>query len=228
VNALASGHDEPVVAAQREGFRFGVVVLAAGASTRMGRPKMLLPWGTETILSHALTVWTRLDATQVAVVHAEADPLVKMELDRLQFSAEGRIANPEPARGMFGSILCATHWNGWHNGLTHWVISLGDQPHLDIRTLRSLLGFAAKHPAAICQPVFENRPRHPVILPRRFWCELPATSFAPGVTLRKFLTERSEAISFMESSDPGLAIDIDSPGDYTRAWQLHAERSWPE
>jgi len=224
VSALASGHDEAAVVTQREGFRFGVAVLAAGASTRMGKPKMLLAWGGGTILSHALGVWTELQATQTTVVHAETDILIKMELDRLQFPAESRIANPEPARGMFGSILCAAHWRGWRDGLTHWIISLGDQPHLDIATLRNLLAFAAKRPASICQPVFQNRPRHPVILPRRFWCEVAATPFTPTMTLREFLTERTDAVSFLESSDPGLATDIDTPEDYERARQLSATR----
>jgi CTP:molybdopterin cytidylyltransferase MocA len=38
-------------------FAFGVVILAAGASTRMGTCKLLLPWGEKTILTHLLDQW---------------------------------------------------------------------------------------------------------------------------------------------------------------------------
>jgi CTP:molybdopterin cytidylyltransferase MocA len=44
------------------------------------------------------------------------------------------------------------------------------------------------------------------------------------MTLREFLTERTDAVSFLESSDPGLATDIDTPEDYERARQLSATR----
>src|SRR5437868_5542327 len=133
-------------------FLVTVVLLAAGASSRMGKPKMLLPWGKSTILGHLIEMWKDLGAEQIAVVYAEGDAALNAELDRLGFPAQNRIINPDPARGMFSSIQCAAQWKNWCEGLTHWAIALGDQPHLPSSLLRSLFAFARERPHKICQP----------------------------------------------------------------------------
>src|SRR4051812_8081052 len=98
---------------EAELIKFGVVILAAGASRRMGRPKLLLPWGQTTALGHLLQQWNGTGASQIAVVHAaDAKPLIE-ELDRLDFPLANRIPNPSPENGMFSSIQCAARWAGW-------------------------------------------------------------------------------------------------------------------
>src|SRR5262249_5720441 len=130
----------------------GVVLLAAGASSRMGRPKLLLPWGKTSILGYLIGQWTALGVRQISVVRAAQDEVISAELDRLGFPARNRISNPDPDRGMFSSIQCAAQWPRWEKGLTHWVIALGDQPHLRIETLRTILDFVAEHSKSICIP----------------------------------------------------------------------------
>ena len=131
-------------------LELGVVLLAAGASTRMGRPKMLLPWGDTSVLGHLVTQWRDLGAGQIAVVCAAADQALLTELERLNFPPDQRIANPTPELGMFSSIQCAARWPHWKPALTHWAIVLGDQPHLRCETLHALLDFAAAHSEKIC------------------------------------------------------------------------------
>src|SRR5436305_8040524 len=105
----------------------GVVILAAGASSRMGRPKLLLPWRGTSVIGHLIAQWKKAGAEQIAVVTAAGGEGVHQELDRLEFPNELRILNPTPETGMFGSIQCAACWAGWKEGLSHWVIVLGDQ-----------------------------------------------------------------------------------------------------
>ncbi len=112
----------------------GVVILAAGASSRMGRPKLLLPWGETSVLGHLIGQWQVLQARQITVVHAEGDDALDAELDRLAFVAVHRIANPTAERGMFSSIQCAARWRGWNRELTHWAIVLGVSALLPIRS----------------------------------------------------------------------------------------------
>src|SRR3989442_15619712 len=107
-------------------FSLGVVLLAAGRSRRMGRPKLLLPWGKTSVIGHLIGRWQELGAQQIAVVCAAGEPSIQEELDRLRFSRANRISNPAPERGMFSSIQCAARWFGWEAGLTHWAIVLGD------------------------------------------------------------------------------------------------------
>jgi molybdenum cofactor cytidylyltransferase len=196
----------------------GVVILAAGASSRMGKPKLLLPWGSTSILGHLIQQWQTVGVKQIGVVLAPPDnPAVAAELDRLGFSTANRILNPAPERGMFSSIQCAANWPGWDSRLTHWAIVLGDQPHLQPETLRALLDFSAAHPESVCQPGRGGRQRHPVLLPRGVFERLKNSD---AETLKQFLQSAGSERVLCELEDPGLDFDIDQPADYERAIQL--------
>jgi molybdenum cofactor cytidylyltransferase len=134
-------------------------------------------------------------------------------LDRLNFPHVNRIENPEPERGMFSSIVCAAHWNGWRSDISNWTVVLGDQPHLQTATLRHLLEFSAQNQEAICQPVFGGRTGHPVILPRTVFGELKKTGAA---TLKDFLKLAAPPSVRCPVTDAGLSLDMDTPEDYER------------
>jgi molybdenum cofactor cytidylyltransferase len=202
-------------------FSVGVVILAAGRSARMGRPKLLLPWNKTSVLGHLIEQWRALGAKQIAVVCAPEDLANQAELDRLGFPAQNRIINPAPKRGMFSSIQCAAQWPGWQAALTHWAIVLGDQPHLQPQTLRRVLDFSAAQPAKVCQPARRGHGRHPVLLPETVFRQLAGSTAA---TLKEFLAARPREVNFCEVDDPGLEVDIDRPEDYDKAVELAAKR----
>jgi len=199
----------------------GVLILAAGASSRMGRPKLLLPWQDTTVVGHIIRQWQELGASQIVVVHRPNDMPLLTELDSLNFPAQGRVENPQPEGGMFSSILCAAGWNGWKEGIQSHAIVLGDQPHLRLDLLRSLLGFHALHRDAICQPLFDGRERHPVILPRNVF---DALKYSGAATLKDFLKLISCRAVQYPVEDAGLALDMDTPEDYKRLKDLTSAR----
>ena len=203
--------------AKKPAYNLAVVILAAGRSGRMGQPKLLLPWGETTILGHQVRTWQQLRASPIGVVCAAGDEAIQAELDRLRFPQAHRILNPQPERGMFSSIRCAAQWSGWTPGLTHWAISLGDQPHVRLETLRALLAFSANHTAQVCQPRVVGHVRHPVILPKGIFQQLSQTS---RPTLKEFLQAILENVVHCDVDDPGLEFDIDTPADYERARAL--------
>jgi molybdenum cofactor cytidylyltransferase len=202
---------------QQQPNKLGVVILAAGASRRMGQPKLLLPWGKTTVLGHLLQQWSRLGASQITIVGAAGAKPLTDEMDRLGFPAANRIENPAPENGMFSSIQCAARWSGWNPELTHWVITLGDQPHLRETTLQALLDFSARNPDKISQPIRSERRKHPVVLPTRFFHELRNTSAGD---LKIFLADHARDLSGFKSVDAGLDLDMDTPEDYERVRRL--------
>jgi molybdenum cofactor cytidylyltransferase len=193
---------------------FGVVILGAGASSRMGRPKLLLPWRDTTVIGHLLKQWRELGAAQIGIVLRPPDASLAAELDRLGFPRADRIENPQPERGMFSSILCAAGWPGWKDEIATWAIVLGDQPHLRPETLRQLLEFHFANADAVCQLEFDGHARHPVLLPRRAFQELKGS---PAVTLKDFLKQTSVRSVQCSVNEPSLALDMDTPEDYKRA-----------
>ncbi len=195
----------------------GVIILAAGASSRMGRPKLLLLWGGTTVLGHLIGQWNALGARQIVVVRASGEEAVNAELDRLDFPSLNRVENPTPERGMFSSIQCAARWTGWTAELTHWLIVLGDQPHLRLETLRALLGFAGQHPGKVCQPSRLGRPRHPVVVPEPVFLRMPDSRAG---TLKEFLQTLPSLAALCQLDDPGLDFDLDTPADYEQALRL--------
>jgi molybdenum cofactor cytidylyltransferase len=205
-----SGSNRRACDADRAGD-FAVAILAAGRSLRMGSPKLLLPWGDTSILGHLAEQWRGLGAKQIAIVCGAGDETIAGELDRLGFSREHRIINPDPDEGMFSSIRCAARWSGWRSGIACWVLALGDQPQLRPDTLRELLALAKDLPRQICLPAFKGRPRHPVLLPA---AEFAALADSAAATLKEFLD--AHETSSREMNDPGLGMDIDTPEAYQR------------
>jgi molybdenum cofactor cytidylyltransferase len=194
--------------------QLGVIILGAGASSRMGRPKLLLPWGDTTIIGHLLEQWRELGAAQIGIVLRPQDAPLAAELDRLNFPRTDRIENLQPERGMFSSIQCAANWPGWKTKIETWAIVLGDQPHLRLATLRQLLEFHSANAEAVCQLEFGGHARHPVLLPRLALQELKTSQ---AETLKDFLKQTSVRCVRCPVDDPGLALDLDTPEDYQQA-----------
>jgi len=196
----------------------GVIILAAGISARMGRPKLLLPWQGTTVIAHLIHQWQAVTAAQITVVCRSGDDTLLAELDHRSFSPQNRIINPHAERGMFSSIQCAAEWDGWQPGLTAWAIALGDQPHLEPETIRTLLAAHAQNPLAICQPIRGGHAGHPILLPSRAFAELKNTS---AETLNVFLKQNSGCTVQCLVTDPGLSLDLDTPEDYNRLKAKH-------
>jgi molybdenum cofactor cytidylyltransferase len=193
-------------------IKFGVVILGGGRSSRMGQPKLLLSWGRISVVVSLVQQWRETGASQMSVVRAAPD----LDLERACGDVPC-IINPAPERGMFSSIRCAAQWPNWDPTLDHWVIALGDQPHLRDTTLRQLVELAREYPNDVCQPARGGRARHPVVLPKSAFHRLRTTT---ANDLKEFLSSTSEPRRTIEIDDPGLDVDIDTPEDYERAKKL--------
>jgi len=209
----ANSHGQQMSAPHADSeFVFATVILGAGKSTRMGRPKLLLPWGKRSVIEHLVSQWAAAGAEQITVVCAADDHQLQRELGRVGVPDADRIFNPAPEAGMFSSIRCAALWTRWNPRVSHWVITLGDQPHLHAETLLGLVHFARAHSDRVCQPARAGHPRHPVLMPKAVFLQLGGS---PAANLRQFLS--SCEVALWESSDPGLDLDLDRPEDYERA-----------
>lgn len=191
------------------------VILGAGRSRRMGKPKLLLPWHGSTILAHEIEMWRQLGADVHVVCGPRPDP-VEDELDRLHIPEEARIVNPNPTEPMFSSIRCAARAE-WHDGITHFAIILGDQPHLKKSTFQKLLHIAEEEFDSICQPRHDGHFGHPVILPRKYFDELADTKLD---VLSDFLDDHD--VEPCDVDDPGLELDIDVAADYEKALRVES------
>ena len=203
-------------------MNLAVVILAAGASSRMGRPKLLLPWNGTSVIGHLLQQWGRLGPIQIAVVSVAGRRPLHDEFERAGVAPSQVILNPAPELGMFSSVQCAARWAGWVPQITHWAIALGDQPLVRTETLSRLLAFAANTEADVHQPSRHGRGRHPVILSRSVFVRLKDSRLE---NLKQFLVTSGVRVQRCEMDDPGLDLDLDEPADYERALALAKAQS---
>ena len=152
-------------------------------------------------------------AAQIAPVIDPSNQPLRKALAHAGFSLSDWIENPSPQLGMFSSLQEASRWTGWLSTLTHWVISLADQPHIQISTLRLLLDAARKNPTHICQPALNGHTAHPIILPASNFREL-AQNDIPD--LRTYIRTREALRLRVAVEDAGVSRDLDTPEDYTR------------
>ena len=190
------------------------MILAAGKSTRMGRPKLLLPWNESTIIGHLIALYQTINFVQLAIVCYKDDYTLIEELDRLRFPSDARIFNPESTPDMFSSVVCGIRWKGWRENITHFAIVLGDQPQVKASTIRSLMDFARDHPRNICQPRAGERNGHPVILPRTL---TPEVSSGRYLHLKDVINVNSGLVRTLQTEDLGVNDDIDTPAEYLEA-----------
>jgi molybdenum cofactor cytidylyltransferase len=189
-------------------YAIASVVLAAGASTRMGRPKMLLSFGAGTVLSAAVA--PHLDAGVQRVVVVLGDRADEV-LSHARLPSDPRltvVVNKDWAEGMGASI---------RRGLAECVeaeavlLALGDQPGVDAARVKALL--SAWTPAIpLVVPVHDDRASHPVLFARSLFDELRALRGDVGAreVVRRHWAEA------VRVSAPPLA-DIDTEEDYRTA-----------
>ena len=183
----------------------GAIVLAAGASRRMGRSKALLPLGDGTVLSTVVERVLRSPVDLlVLVLGHEADRV--RQAARLPPDPRMRIVvNAGWAQGMASSLreglaACA--------GCGAVVVALGDQPGVDPDVI-ALLITAWRAGAPLAVPVAGDRLGHPVLFDRRLFASLRVLEGDVGArdVVKEHWTEAAQV--------PAAPLgDLDTPADY--------------
>ncbi len=188
----------------------GAVVLAAGLSTRMGSPKMLLMWGTMTVVEQVVDRLRQAGVDEIIVV---AGALSKELSELLRNQDAVVVFNPDYANGeMTGSLQVGLA--KLSKSTTGAMIVLGDQPFINPKTLRMLMQAYAKTNHAIIMPSIKNRRGHPWIIRRTVWKDI--MSLKPPKTMRDFIRANQEDIQYVLVEDENIIEDMDTPEDYQR------------
>jgi molybdenum cofactor cytidylyltransferase len=187
------------------------VVLAAGRSTRMGRPKMLLPLADgRPMLAHTVETMAR-GGLQPLVVVTGGEAGVAEAAEAL--GAEWVQASDEGGGDMLASIQSGLRALEGTPAEAAMVVP-GDMPFIRPTTIRTLVQVFVTDRPRLMAPSYARRRGHPVGLAREAWPE--ALALAPPQSLRDYLRERSREIRYVVVDDPGILKDLDRPDDYER------------
>jgi molybdenum cofactor cytidylyltransferase len=191
------------------------VILAAGRSERMGRPKALLPCGSagDTFVSRIVTILRDGGADDVLVVGRSDDVLLSAELVRC---GARLVENPDADRGQLSSIVVGLNAAD-RAGVTGIFVMPVDIPLVRVDTIARLKAAFLASAAPIARATHDGRHGHPVIFSRRVFDELRHAD--PAIGAKAVIRAHANAILDVDVDDENVLRDVDTPDDYERAFR---------
>jgi molybdenum cofactor cytidylyltransferase len=189
------------------------VVLAAGTSSRLGRPKQLLEIEGKPLLQHILDAVATGPFDQVVVVLGHASEEIAA---RIHLPVGARIVvNPDFALGQSSSLRAGLRAASGETSAA--VILLGDQPGVSPEAMRMVVEAWRAGDGPVVQAAYQGRNGHPTLLDRSVW---PAAESAEGDEgARSILNRHREWRTTVEIGVPPPE-DIDTEADYVRVKAL--------
>ena len=189
------------------------IVLAAGRSLRMGRPKGLLPHPASglTLVAHVTNVLRDGGASPVAVVtgahHAALAPIVEA-------AGAACLFNARHDAGQLASLQRAIAWARGVAAASWALVTLVDLPGISAETVRDLIAASRHTPARAVRPLHAGRHGHPVLWHASTWPLLDDADEEMGARqVIRELAARGEVLD-VPVADPGVLRDLDTPEDY--------------
>ena len=190
-------------------IRIGAVVLAAGASSRMGEPKQLLRFGEQTVLGQTMNNLRGSRVEQIVLVLGAAAQTIAR-----QTATDGiKVVVNEQFREGMGSSL-RTGLAALHPEIDAALVVLADQPFMRPATLDRLIDRYIESGAQIAIPTHRGFRGNPVLLDRSVFAEVMALTGDIGC--RAIFGSHTEGIVRVPVDDIGILLDIDSKADFER------------
>src|SRR4029077_3057760 len=190
---------------------FAGVILAAGASSRMGRDKALLPWRDGTFLSAAIRALQPVTELVIVVAGANAASLEPIADSQAAFL----VVNPNPQRGQFSSLQVGLQ-EVLNRGRDAAIVTLVDRPAAEIETVQQIKAAFLTSDERIWAviPEYEGKHGHPIVIGREM---IEAILRAPAnSTARDVEHAHQEHIRYLPVSDPLVVVNVDTPEDFEK------------
>lgn len=195
------------------------IVLAAGASSRMGRLKPLLRLGEVTALERSIELFRHAGIQDVVVVLGNRAEELRPIAERCGARC---VHNARWNEGMYSSVVAgAQALSEWANGA---FVLPADVPLVRPATVRQLAAAFDARPDAIVYPVFESRRGHPPLIARSILDEAAAGALGP---LCELLMAHEERAFDVPVADAAIHLDMDTPADFDALLALAARREIP-
>lgn len=194
--------------------RVGGVVLAAGQSTRMGRPKPLLPAGDRSFLVACISALRAGGCDPVVAVVANGSAEAEDVAAEARAAGAEVVWNPEAGSEQIVSLRVGLDaLEAQEPEVAGAFVLPVDHPLVAPATVRVLIEAVARgQDAAMVRPVYDGLPGHPTYFPRNTWTALRDRSLPAGA--RSVLESGAAPIADVAVADAGVLTDIDTPEAY--------------
>ena len=190
----------------------GALILAAGKSSRMGKPKLLLPFKGAPIVTHAVSLAIRNQLHPIVCVTGGYEGEVKHVLARFGENATIHY-NPDFESGMASSLKEGIH--ALQGKVDAVIIFLGDQPLVPdfvVQTIIQEYNASKEKGVKIIRPIYNEQIGHPLLFDRNLFHEFETLFGDEGG--KRIVQQHKDDLKLIHFPNSDWGIDIDTPEEY--------------
>jgi molybdenum cofactor cytidylyltransferase len=185
------------------------VILSAGESSRMGRPKALLPIDGQTFIEKIVGALKQTSVGKIIVVLGHNGDEMRRSIQHLPVEI---LINPDYRLGQLSSLQTAIRHLQGETNCDGIVVHLVDHPYINPQLLQLMLHRFVDEKRAIVVPRHQGKRGHPVIFARELFSELLAAPMDQGA--KAVVNAHRDETLEIDTEEVGITLDIDTPELY--------------
>jgi molybdenum cofactor cytidylyltransferase len=183
------------------------IILAAGQSKRMGKPKPLLRFNDTTFLEHIISVLKASDLDGITVVLGAGAQIIKESVD---LSGTNIVINKDYSKGQLSSLIAAIEQCPKETQAI--LLCLVDNPFVTKEVINKIVHTFKETNRPIIVPVFNKERGHPTLFSKSLFDELLNAPKDKGA--RHVLYSNENKVLELEVSERGILMGINTEDDY--------------
>ena len=186
------------------------VILSAGESSRMGRPKALLPIDGVRFVEKIVSTLKSTNVGNIIVVLGHNAEEIRRKISDLPVTI---LINHDYKQGQLSSLQVAIrHLESSGSPVDGILVHLVDHPYIEAKLVNLMIDRFYETKKLIVVPRFQDRRGHPVIFARALFSELLAAGTDQGA--KPVVHAHRDDTLEIDTDDKGVLIDIDTPEEY--------------
>jgi molybdenum cofactor cytidylyltransferase len=187
----------------------GAVILSAGESSRMGRPKALLPINGQTFIEKIVGALKQTSVGKIIVVLGHSAAEMKPRIEHLPVEI---LINSDYKLGQLSSLQVAVRDLEKTADCDGMLVHLVDHPYIDAKLVENMIDRFRATGKLIVVPLHGTRRGHPVLFSRKLFGELLTAPMDQGA--KAVVNAHRDDTLEIDTEDVGITLDIDTPELY--------------
>jgi molybdenum cofactor cytidylyltransferase len=187
------------------------VILSAGESSRMGRPKALLPIDGQTFIERIVGALRQGGIERIVVVLGFNAEELRRQIAHLAVEI---LINPDYRRGQLSSLQVAVRHLQKVENCHGMMVHLVDHPYIDPQLVQLMVRRFDESKVSIVVPRHQGKRGHPVIFSSSLFAELLGAPMDRGA--KSVVNGHRDDTLEIDTEDVGVTLDIDTPDLYRR------------
>jgi molybdenum cofactor cytidylyltransferase len=183
------------------------IILAAGESKRMGKPKSLLRFEDKTFLEQIISVLQRSLVDKVTIVLGAKAETIQRSID---LSGMDMVINKDYRKGQLSSLIAGLEKIPPETEAI--LVCLVDNPFITTTIVDRIIGTFRQTKGAIVVPAFNNKRGHPALFAKSLFKEIVNAPAEEGA--RSVVYSNEDKLVEVETSERAVLVHIDTPEDY--------------